>query len=35
MPGSSNWIILYDKTSGQVTRRVWDDDDGVVALQLN
>ena len=26
MPGSSNWIILYDKTSGQVTRGVWDDE---------
>ena len=26
MAGSSNWIILYDKTSGQVTRRVWDDE---------
>jgi len=23
--GSSNWAILYDNTSGQVTRRVWDD----------
>ena len=26
MAGSSHWIILYDKTSGQVTRRVWDDE---------
>ena len=25
MAGSSNWIIIYDKTSHQVTRRVWDD----------
>lgn len=26
MAGSSNWIFLYDKTSAQVTRRVWDDE---------
>ena len=25
MAGSSNWVILYNNTSGQVTRRVWDD----------